>query len=365
MPVDYSSISEENRRKYGTDIKRIGGMLLSERYDDRTHFIFELLQNAEDALAKQGAAWQGNRTVTFSLSSSELTVSHFGKPFDEDDVRGVCGIGESTKKLTDIGRFGIGFKSVYAFADSPEIHSGDEHFAIDDYVHPRQVSERLLELGETVIRIPFKKSEPNAKNAILNGLRNLSTRTLLFLRQIEKISWRDPDNGMLGLYRRGEHHPISSIARKVKLVGQDSKNGKVEREYIVFSREVFYEDVSAGHVEVAFSLHTDHNSGESRIQRAANTELVVFFPTILSTNLGFVMQGPYRTTPSRDNVPENDNWNRYLISETAHLLIEALTELRELKLLSISALECLPLEDGQAFKQTDLFRCSKKLKKRC
>ena len=26
-------------------------MLLANRYDDRTHFIFELLQNAEDALA--------------------------------------------------------------------------------------------------------------------------------------------------------------------------------------------------------------------------------------------------------------------------------------------------------------------------
>ena len=86
MPVDYDSISTNNRIKYGTDIKRIGRMLLADRYDDRTHFIFELLQNAEDALGKRGASWNGSRAVTFSLSSDELTISHFGKPFDEADV---------------------------------------------------------------------------------------------------------------------------------------------------------------------------------------------------------------------------------------------------------------------------------------
>ena len=187
MPIDYDSISAENRIKYGTDIKRIGGMLLADRYDDRTHFIFELLQNAEDALAKRDTTWDGSRTVTFSLSSDELTVSHFGKPFDEADVRGVCGIGESTKELTDIGRFGIGFKSVYAFTDSPEIHSGEECFAIDDYVHPKQVNKFPLKPDETVIRIPFRKDELDAKDKVLYGLRNLSTRTLLFLRQIEEI----------------------------------------------------------------------------------------------------------------------------------------------------------------------------------
>jgi HSP90 family molecular chaperone len=53
MASDYQSIRADNRLKYGTDIGRIGPMLLSDRYDDRTHFIFELLQNAEDALARR------------------------------------------------------------------------------------------------------------------------------------------------------------------------------------------------------------------------------------------------------------------------------------------------------------------------
>ena len=114
MPADYDLIRADNKRKYGEEISRIGRMLLANRYDDPTHFIFEILQNAEDALKKRDKK-DGQRAVEFSLSDDALTISHFGKPFDEQDVLGVCGIGESTKSYTDIGRFGIGFKSVYAF----------------------------------------------------------------------------------------------------------------------------------------------------------------------------------------------------------------------------------------------------------
>src|SRR5579859_6492363 len=125
MASDYKSIRADNERRYGTDIGRIGPMLLADRYDDRTHFIFELLQNAEDALARR-TGWSGQRSVRFLLTNNELRVSHFGKHFDEPDVRGICGIAESTKGLNAIGRFGIGFKSVYAFTDRPAVHSGSE-----------------------------------------------------------------------------------------------------------------------------------------------------------------------------------------------------------------------------------------------
>ncbi len=40
MASDYGSIRSDNERRYGTDIGRIGPMLLANRYADRTHFIF-------------------------------------------------------------------------------------------------------------------------------------------------------------------------------------------------------------------------------------------------------------------------------------------------------------------------------------
>src|SRR6185369_2452458 len=102
MVSDYKAIRAENEKRYGTDIGRIGPMLLAHRYADRTHFIFELLQNAEDALARRPVRWRGSRTLTFSLRQDGLHVSHYGEPFNEDDVRGICGIAESTKDFTSI-----------------------------------------------------------------------------------------------------------------------------------------------------------------------------------------------------------------------------------------------------------------------
>ena len=45
---NYEVICEENRRRYGTEGAQKSGGLAAGLYDDRTHFIFELLQNAED-----------------------------------------------------------------------------------------------------------------------------------------------------------------------------------------------------------------------------------------------------------------------------------------------------------------------------
>ena len=93
--------------------------LLSELYPDNAHFIYELLQNAEDALAT---------TVEFTLEADRLTVSHDGKrPFSIADIESITGIGQSTKKddPTQIGKFGVGFKAVFAYTNRPEIRSGE------------------------------------------------------------------------------------------------------------------------------------------------------------------------------------------------------------------------------------------------
>ena len=60
-----------------------------------------------------------------------------------------------------------------------------------------------------------------------------------------------------------------------------------------------------------------------------HSPLVVSFPTEKETFLGFLVQGPYRTTPARDNVPGHDPSNQLLVRETAALLSDVLRQLRE------------------------------------
>jgi hypothetical protein len=44
--------------------QKLAPTLVADRYHHYTHFTFELLQNAEDALARW-SAWQGSRSVPF------------------------------------------------------------------------------------------------------------------------------------------------------------------------------------------------------------------------------------------------------------------------------------------------------------
>src|SRR6266702_3741303 len=126
MPSDYENISKLSTEDYGKKVSHYGRDF-ADRYTERTHFIFELLQNAEDALrwreeAEPGA--QFPRTVIFRLFPHHLEVTHSGLPFTEEHVRAICSItlGTKSKNLNDIGKFGIGFKSVYAYTKRPEVH---------------------------------------------------------------------------------------------------------------------------------------------------------------------------------------------------------------------------------------------------
>jgi hypothetical protein len=343
VTVDYASLRAENVLRYGTDIGRIGGMLLANRYDKRTHFIYELLQNAEDALRRR-QNWTGSRSVAFDLSATELNISHFGEPFDEPDVRGVCGIDESTKDITSIGRFGIGFKSVYAFTNRPQIHSGDEAFAIESYVWPVALPPYRRHSDQTVIVLPLVESDTEAQAEIIEGLQNLGARTLLFLRSVKEISWT-VQGGASGFYFRDDPTWHGPNIRELSLMGQQQGREEIEERWFVFSKEVHNEGESVGHVEIAFCLGIDPKQPERRrIKALADSTLVVFFPTVLPTNTGFLIQGPYRTTPSRDNVPPNDRWNKRLVRETGELLIEAMRWFSAEKMLDAGVLRCLPLE---------------------
>lgn len=344
MASDYEKICEENRQRYGTDIGRIGPMLLADRYDDRTHFIFELLQNAEDALSRR-SPWNGVRRVSFDLNALGLTVSHFGRQFDEADVRGVCGIAESTKDKFSIGRFGIGFKSVYTFTDRPEIHSGDEDFAIENYVRPRRVARIERAKDETLIILPFKPDDRTARQEITEGFKRLGPGALLFLHHIDELDWRVQGDAS-GVYLRGRPEPLGPNVKRVTVIGQESGQPDVDQKWLIFHREVgSTEGVTVGRVEIAFSLHPEKNRPSRwSIQPVVASPLVVFFPTVVSTNLGFLVQGPYRTTPSRDNIPRNEPWNQYLIHQTADLLVFAMKWLRDNEMLDASALGCFPLD---------------------
>ena len=339
MPSDYDRIRADNILEYGQGTRHLS--FLGRLYTDRTHFIFELLQNAEDA---------GASKVLFQLFEGRLEVFHDGRLFDEKDVRGICGVGEGTKAedLTQIGKFGIGFKSVYAYTTTPEIHSGHESFKIESYVRPYAVQPRNIgDSWTTLFGFPFNKEdvEPEIACREISGrLRKLSARTLLFLRKIKEIEYRLPD-GMDGVYLRDE--AIRGGAREVTVIGQN--NGEDENEsWLIFERPVEVPDPgdncpSHVPVEIGFRLEKNEKEHREEVVRVKDSPLVVCFPTEKETRFGFLIQGPYKTTPARDNIPKEDDWNATLVRETAGLIADVLPQLKGIGLLGVSLLEALPI----------------------
>ena len=140
----------------------------------------------------------------------------------------------------------------------------------------------------------------------------------------------------------------TSSSRQILL---KSDHGRDDEAWLVWGRQLpQHLDLR---VEVAFRSVT--GQGKPRLVKAASSPLVVFFPTAKDTSLGFLIQGPYRTTPARDNVPGHDSWNQSLVDETAILLADVLRELRDAGLLTVEVLQALPI-DAERFQPRTMFR---------
>ena len=344
------SINEaiEEKTDYKAELDRAGSLLSDRLYSNPTHFVYELLQNAEDAEATK---------VIFRLYQDRLELEHDGQPFTKCDVRGIRRFGAGTKEndITKIGTFGIGFKSVYAHTCSPEIHSGVAHFAIDHYVDSRSIPPRSSDLG-TLFVFPFNREDRDPGKSfdkISERLKDLGTDTLLFLKNIMSISYEIDESGA-GSCHRETSSLKTNFVREVTVIRQS--NQRKEECWLVFERDVDLKSIPEDElkdasipegksltVEIAFLYADSDSQGSPKFQHPPQSNLVVFFPTEKETHLGFLVQGPYRTTPARDNIPQSNAFNIALAEQTGDLVVKALRWLRDRNWLTVDVLTMMPL----------------------
>ncbi|WP_298743965.1 DEAD/DEAH box helicase [uncultured Microbacterium sp.] len=111
-----------------------------------TRQISELMQNAVDALAAGG----GPGRIEFRVAGGALYCANEGAPFAAGGLRAVTHAFLSGKRDDEIGRFGLGFKSVLGITSHPQIYSRSVSFEFN----PERTHELLAGLTAPGGRLP-------------------------------------------------------------------------------------------------------------------------------------------------------------------------------------------------------------------
>jgi hypothetical protein len=350
--IDYDAISRENERGLGTWTDTRKSQI--SHYADPAHFVYELLQNADDREAK----W-----IEFRLLSDRLIVEHNAKErFTVKHIEAISRFERGTNhdELLTTGKFGLGFKSVFAFTATPRIFSrskvvdkghqvncacGDIAFEIYDLYRLRPLPTPVdLDPELTRFELPFNhfeskpkfiyeehlKSPETAREIIHRKFEALEDIAILFTRNLAAIRFTGA----------GAKYCWSRVPNRDGTLTINAPRSAAT--FRIWEKEIEWQGKKQRPVQVAVRF----DDGGAPIPSDDN--LVATFPTSISTGMGIILNGPFRTTPTRETVGETDEFNRFLIERAAELLAKMLREQRDAKRLSVELLEILPIAAERA-----------------
>lgn len=379
--IDYKKIYDYNRRKWEglTDEPEKYEALLAGHYSDSNHFIYELLQNAEDADATK---------VVVECYADKLIFFHNGTPFNEDDVVGVSSMlmgtksGKSDKDSGQkIGHFGMGFKSVFKYTNQPEVYSDEEAFKIERYLLPVELDNGWNYTDEkenikcklvggktrfpfrseehlTKFIIPFTKKDVDGNEVklsskdVISKLRELDGRILLFLSTIKELYWIDKTTNEFMLITLSEDEQDKNL---ITCRREGSRTGEKEdiEKYLKFTKVFDHEKMNDCNVSIAYKVN--RAQGKLHIAPLQNQCVWVYFPTKDETVLPFLIHGSFETAVSREKLMEPSAFNNDLFGEIINLIGDSLEELKSRGMITQSFIRqvLIPAFDDERFNLGD------------
>ena len=359
--IDYRAIYDRNKHGWYdmTEDPQKYEALLAGHYSDSNHFVYELLQNAEDAFDKSTGVSASK--VVIEYYPDKLVFYHNGKPFDEADVRGVSSMLMGTKDRDDaqtIGRFGMGFKSVFKYTYQPEIYSDDEAFKITNYLLPVEITDGwdyetekkniICKLGEGRSFVPFSKEEhltkivipfqkygkdgglvPVPGDDVLKKLDELDGEILLFLSHIQNLYWVNKETGKFAYITLKQDETDEKLIT-CRIEGTDYDDKEEISRYLKFKRVFDHPEMDNAEVSVAYKL----NSRADNINEVDGSSVWVYFPTRDETDLPFLIHGSFETAVSREKLMAPSSFNDDLFDELGDLIAESMLDLAERKLIT-------------------------------
>jgi hypothetical protein len=303
-------------------------------YTKDTHFIFEIIQNAED---NEYSGTCETPSLEFSLQDINLgnsfvpalIVKNNEIGFEEKHVKAICQVGESSKKNQPgyIGEKGIGFKSVFRITNCPHIFSNGFQFALPKmdqesqlgYIVPEWVSFFPSQLSKDQTNIVFPLDNPEfSPEKIKKYLSDISPETIIFLSKIKllKISISDTSSSDLLIENDDQNYPIVRI-KYFRSKDKNVENAHDEELFwitnMTFQKPIEINNEKRKNIErfnftIALPLNRENHPGK----------LFAFLPVWEKTGLPFLINADFLLASSREGIKEDEKWNiclRELIPE--------------------------------------------------
>lgn len=308
--------------------------------------LYELIQNGADELRSAS-----DGLIHVVLTADTLYCANLGTPITPEGAGTILASHLSRKRGAEIGRFGLGFKSVLSISDQPQFFSRTGSFGWSASRSQARIRERVSGSGPTpVLRVAhlLDLEQERASDETLNEMMSWATTVVklpLFKADFADRLARDlrkfppvfavfsPHAGRVILEERRDtpyRREITVSGRRDRRSLHITEDGRERpsEEWRVFETSFQPSDeawADAGEyrnrveVPIAWAVPSS-GSGETG-------EFWAFFPTTYETTLRGVLNAAWKTNEDRQHILEGNAFNEVLMKEAARLIVASLPAL--------------------------------------
>ncbi|KAG1699535.1 hypothetical protein DVH05_012945 [Phytophthora capsici] len=311
--------------------------LSDELYSESTHFVLELLQNADDNTYDDAVIPLGDFTLT---KDKEIVFYNNEKGFSPANIQAICDVGASTKAVdsdVSIGKKGIGFKSVFKVSDDPQVHSNGFHICFHarnsthgtgmGYILPYWLEDttQWKQRRGTTFVLPLNETSVSRVRDISQSLLAFEPSVLLFLRRIRELRLRDSVRDQTLHFLKKEKKLQS--AQLVQLFSQERKDGDdvemTQQNWLVVKEKLtppeFFTRSQPAEIAVAFPVTLQEANDRPPLQQ------VFCYLPLRSYGFRFILQGDFEIPSSREAITNGSEWNEWLVSKFPQVVRSAVS----------------------------------------
>lgn len=342
--------------------------LSTDIYAENKRFIYELIQNADDA------ALDSNAALSVDIFDKYVIVSHNGEPFDSRDIQGLCNVGMGTKAddASKTGYKGIGFKSVFGQPDGiVYVKTESTLFRFDrdfsekkswnhkkwgdkstwekekgvQFKCPWQMMPILSDnIGDNAADAIMSRDDFSVKTAIkikdgsglYNDIVNIfeDAKFMLFLRRINTVSLNFKNE--LTKIEKINHNELSDalyLLKNDKIISSFFVKKWIHdiptniQEELRLDKKTPEKIQNMKKTEISFAFQLNETCDEIQLLKESQSPLYSYLPTETKEyNLPFIVNCNFLLDASREKIHKNRKWNEWLFNVIGYKTVECCNE---------------------------------------